>query len=254
VGSEGERLFGIWAPTGGIWSSWAKPVLFTCIDRAVATARFPRVDVDWASGPAVVVADLPGAASIEAGVALAGRGFRPVPLFNAAHGPAEVIDQDPLISALVSSAEALSAAPLPPSAPPVFLLDSRRFPRGRTAEPGKLDNRWMVFPQDLPSGKLLLSRGLDRVVVLREAELMHDLAHILRRWQEDGLRIEEQVAGSPGPPRKIDVPRPFRYRHIWYRALAILGLGRYDAGGFGVRVPVPPPPSGGGGFFGGGFH
>jgi hypothetical protein len=70
-----------------------------------------------------------------------------------------------------------------------------------------------------------------------------------RRGAGAGLavgRIEEKLANEPGPPRPVEIPRPFRYRHIWYRALAILGLGRNDAGGFGVRVPIPPPPSRGG--------
>lgn len=252
MASEGERLYAAWAPAEGIWSAWAKPVLFTCIGRTETVMQLPRANVEWADEPAVVVVDLPGLASVAAGVALAAKGFRPVPLFNAAHGPAAMIDQEPLIAGLVSGADALPAASLPPSAPPAFLLDSRRFPP-RNVQPGKLDNRWMVFPQDLPSANLLLSRGLRRAVVLRQEPLMDDLAHVLRRWQEDGLRIEEKIAAESLPPRPIDVPRPFRYRHMWYRALAILGLGRNDAGGFGMRAPSPTPPSGGGGFRGGGF-
>ena len=86
-----------------------------------------------------------------------------------------------------------------------------------------------------------------RAVVVREGPLMDDLPHVLRRWQEAGVRIEEKLPTEPGGPRPIDVPRPFRYRHLWYRALAMFGLGRNDAGGFGVRVPIPPPP-------GSGFH
>ena len=91
-------------------------------------------------------------------------------------------------------------------APPAFLLDSRRFPRGKAASPGQFDNRWMVFPQDFPSGKLLLSRGLRRAVVVREGPLMDDLAHVLRRWQEAGVRIEEKVATEPGGARTVFGP------------------------------------------------
>lgn len=245
---EGERLFGVWAPEGGLWSGWAKPVLFTCIDRTAMAVPLPRADAEWAGEPAAVVVDLPGFASVAAGVALLGRGFRPVPVFNGAHGPSEVVDQKPLIGALMSGAEAIAGASLPPDAPPAFLLDSRRFARGKKASPGEFDNRWMVFPQDFPSGKLLLSRGLRRAVVVREERLADDLAHVLRRWQDDGVRIEEKVAAEPGGPRPIEVPRPSRYRSLWYRALAILGLGRNAVGGFGVRVPIPPPPSSGGRF------
>ena len=58
-----------------------------------------------------------------------------------------------------------------------------------------------------------------------------DLAHVLFRWQEAGLRIR----GRGG--REIRVERPPRYRALWYRALATLGLRRNDTGGFGSLVP-----------------
>lgn len=85
---------------------------------------------------------------------------------------------------------------------------------------------------------------------------MDDLAHVLLRWQEGGLRIEGKPEKEEGDsPRAIEVRKPSRYRSMSYRALAILGLGRNDAGGFGMRVPIPAPPSsGGGGYYrGGGF-
>jgi hypothetical protein len=230
-------------------------VLFASPRRIAQSLRLPQVDVGWVrEGAIAIVVDLEGVASVAAGVALAAKGFRPVPLYNGAHGADAVVDQEPLLAALAGGADALRALDLRSSAPPAFLLDARRFP-ARTAAPGKLDNRWMVFPQDLPSANLLLSRGIRRAVVLFEGRMMDDLAHVLRRWQEGGVRIEGKPEKEGDLPRAIDVPKPSRYRAMWYRALAILGLGRSDAGGFGMRVPVPAPPSsgGGGGFRGGGF-
>ncbi|HEX5138444.1 MAG TPA: hypothetical protein VFY93_15830 [Planctomycetota bacterium] len=255
MSSEGESLFGIWAPAGSPWSPWAKPVLFASAGRLERTVTLPATEVGWAREGSVVVVDLPGIMSVAAGVALAAKGHRPVPLYNGVHGAGAGVDQEPLLAALAAGAETLQGMRLPASAPPAFLLDARRFPPGRAAAPGKLDNRWMVFPQDLPSANLLLSHGLRHAVVLREDPLMDDLAHVLRRWQEAGIGIEEKLAKESDPPRPIEVRKPSRYRTAWYRALAILGLGRSDAGGFGMRVPIPAPPSpgGGGGFRGGGF-
>lgn len=253
--SEGEQLFEVWAPQGAEWSPWAKPVLFASARRIERSVDLPSVDVGWVrEGAIAVVVDLPGIACVAAGVALAARGIRPVPLFNAAHGPAAIVDQEPLLAALAAGADAVAAKSLPPGAPPAFLLDARRFP-ARAPAPGKLDNRWMVFPQDLPSANLLLSRGIRRAVVLFEGPMMDDLAHVLRRWQEGGLRIEGKPEREGDLPRPIEVRKPSRFRSMWYRALAILGLGRNDAGGFGMRIPIPAPPSsgGGGGFRGGGF-
>lgn len=253
--SEGEEIYDVWAPAGGEWSRWAKPVLFASARRIEGNVQLPQVDVGWIrEGAAAIVVDLDGITSVAAGVALAARGFRPVPLYNGAHGPEAVVDQEPLLAALAAGAGALRTLALHSSAPPAFLLDARRFP-AQTAAPGKLDNRWMVFPQDLPSANLLLSRGIRRAFVLFEKPLKDDLAHVLRRWQEGGLRIEGRPEKDGDPPRPIDVPRPSRFRSMCYRALAILGLGRNDAGGFGIRIPSPAPPaSGGGGYYrGGGF-
>ncbi len=254
--SEGERLYEVWAPAAAEWSRWAKPVLFASAWRLERSVELPQVDVGWVrEGAAAIVVDLEGVASVAAGVALAAKGFRPVPLYNGSHGRDAIVDQEPLLAALAAGADALAAQGLRPGAPPAFLLDARRFP-ARTAQPGKLDNRWMVFPQDLPSANLLLSQGIRRAVAIFEEPMKDDLAHVLRRWQEGGLRIEGKPERDGDLPRSIDVPRPSRFRSMWYRALAILGLGRSDAGGFGMRIPIPAPPSsggGGGGFRGGGF-
>ena len=42
-------------------------------------------------------------------------------------------------------------------APPAFLLDSDRM-KAPAPDPGRFDNRWLVFPQDFPSAAFLRSR------------------------------------------------------------------------------------------------
>ena len=49
-----------------------------------------------AAGKFVLIADLPGEDAVHLGLALASRGYRPVPLFNACTGPGELINQLPI--------------------------------------------------------------------------------------------------------------------------------------------------------------
>ena len=101
-----EHCFEIWAPDGVTWSEWAKPVVFSTKDGTLPSdppapaspVVFPR-NVDGRRDAALVV-DLAGSEAVEAGLALADRGYRPVPLFNGTQGPTPLIDLAPLIAAL----------------------------------------------------------------------------------------------------------------------------------------------------------
>jgi hypothetical protein len=151
-----------------------------------------------------------------------------------------------LLLALCQGAEPLRHVRLAPDAPPAFLLDSKRMNGLAQVSGEAFDNRWMAFPQDFPSAKFLLTRGIRRVVYVRDTfvkQSQEDLAHVLRRWQEAGILVESKSAHSPDSPVPIHVNRPNRFRAAWYRALASLGLRRNDAGGFGG---YPPDPSGAG--------
>jgi len=120
-------------------------------------------------------------------------------------------------------------------------------PRVEARAEGKVfDNRWMTFPQDFPSGSFLRNRGICTVVFVHDkfqTQPPEDLAHVLLRWQEDGIAIQSKSARFGEAPVSINVVRPFRFRAAWYRALAALGLRRNDAGGFGG---YPPDASRGG--------
>lgn len=241
----------IWAPDDSVWSAWAKPVLFSVTFRGAHPPAPAWADliVDWApaaSEKTAVILDLEDARGIWFGIALAYKGFRPVPLYNGNAGLNALLPVDSIVASLRTAADALAQLTLPSDAPPVFLLDARRLAQGWNAGPGKFDNRWAVFPQDFPSATFLLSRGIRSVVVAQSnsSPPQQDLAHVLLRWQEAGIRVlsvDVRVGGSPEP---IVVTRPSRFRSLWYRALVIAGLRRNSAGGFGSIIPQPAQSSG----------
>lgn len=268
-----ETVFQIWAPPQGVWSLWARPILFAqmhdwdcerlaleslppadtdTLRHAIAAGGMPAarrdewqtLDIAWAKslGDGVLfVIDLPGEESVRMGLALAGGGFRPVPLYNACCGTNEVIEQEPIMAALLHGTAYLARLALANDAPPAFLLDANRMRPKRPLTAGAFDNRWQVFPQDFPSGGYLTGHGFTRavLVVRGDAEPARDLAHVLRRWQEAGLRIEMKDLASDRPPQPIDVNKPFGYRSVWHRLLAIFGLRPALQGGFGSVIPEP---------------
>jgi hypothetical protein len=248
------EAFESWAPPDGVWSVWAKPVLFVEGVLAQPGAESPpaqrRVEAWWtpaATGDTAVVVDLPGDYSVEVGLALARRGYRPVPLYNCAPGPDPVVKVDELVRGLFSGAAELRELRLPPNAPPAFLLDSCRW-ADLMLSSGQFDNRWLVFPQDFPSANFLLARGIGRVLLVRESAQVRqparDLAHVLLRWQEAGVAILAYATQSAGPLEPLTVWRPSHFRRLWYRALVLAGLRRHGGGGFGAAVPE----DGGGGY------
>ena len=158
-------------------------------------------------------------------MALALRGFRPVPLYDGAPGFNALIDVGPIIGALQKSAIELGNLDLRPDAPPVFLLDSRRTDFGSFVSPGKFDNRWAIFPQDFPSANFLLSRGIRSILLAQQAiaQPLPDLAHALLRWQEARLAILACGALANNPPQSFQIIRPGNFRRLWYRALVLAG-------------------------------
>ena len=250
-----EELFECWAPAWSDWSAWAKPALFATMPaHALALPAGGEVtavpDVTWlrehVAGGAVVV-DMPGVQAVYLGLALARLGLRPVPLFNTTFDPTAVIAMDGVIAGLCDGAAVLAPEHTPPGAPPAFLLDARRTKPERPVLPGTYDNRLLVFPQDFPSARFMREKGVERITLLSAtARPADDLAHVLLRWQEAGLTICHAHPDDPRSLQAVEVHRPPRYRWVWYRLLAVLGLRRNAAGGFGAVVPQPS--SGGGGF------
>jgi hypothetical protein len=244
------EVYKLWAPDESLWSNWVKPVLF--IERGVAP--FPPVDwrqanVAWAPGvdaATAIILDLEEAFPVWMGLALAARGYRPVPLYNGASGPSAIVEVGRIAGALHAAARELAGFSVAPDAPPIFLLDAKRSGGSALVSPGRFDNRWAVFPQDFPSANFMLARGI-RAVVLGQASAQApqpDLAHVLLRWQEAGIQILScDVRGSMAPT-PMRVSRPGHFRSLWYRALVLAGLRRNSAGGFGAVVPQPSQSGG----------
>jgi hypothetical protein len=240
-------LFSLWAPQESPWSVWAKPVLFAEVGAAQdldyslpvpSPENFPRPP-----GTAAVV-DLDGTDSILYGLALLTIGYRPVPLFNGTVAPSALVDMRVIQNFLGFGAGALRQARLSPDAPPVFLMNADRLDNKTDAsKPGRYDNRWCVVPQDMPSAEFLRDHAITQIALVAQ-NVMDDLAHVLRRYQDAGLPISRTPDfGTPLAP--IEVARPKFYKSLIERFEVSLGLRRNAAGGFGAVVPEP---SSGGGF------
>jgi hypothetical protein len=175
------------------------------------------------------------------GLALADAGYRPVPLYNSAPGPAPVLDMTAVAAEIVGGTQRLQEAKLPPDAPPAFLLDSRRRFGDSAPKPGKFDNRTISLPTDFPSSNLLLNRGVRRCLLVQESGVQPqpDLAHTLARWQRGGLDVMSKSLANAGAGEPIRVSRPNHFRAAWQRMIALAGLRRSPLGGFGGVLPLP---------------
>ena len=244
-----QVIFDAWAPPAAIWSPWVKPVLFSQMDAFSPEANAPQEtpqDVSWAvdsNSATAIVADLPGAQGVSLALRLATINYRLIPLYNACPGPADgttVVDVWPIVAALAAAASTLGGLALPDDAPPAFLMDANRNPAiART--PGQFDNRSISLPTDFPSAHVLLSRGIQRVLLVHAGreEPQADLSHTLYRWQEAGVKILALDVGNPALPRPITVQRPKAFRLLWYNLLAKFGLKANPLGGFGGLLPMP---------------
>jgi hypothetical protein len=229
--------------------------LFAHIDASQIDEPEAPLDVDWCPPPGenvALVLDLPSSEGVLAGIALARRGYRPVPLYNAVAAPSGQPIVDPLtgkplaavnvlaiLRGLSAGAGELARLKLPADAPPAFLLDANRRGDGRKVGPGEFDNRSLSFTTDFPSAIFLASHGIRRAMLLQSDRIdpQPDLAHTLRRWQDGGLKLERLRLDPLSNPESFTVPRPPWYGAIFQRALCWLGLRRSSGGGFGRWVP-----------------
>ena len=229
---NGQNLYNIWAPSRSAWSQWAKPVMFAEIKNVPFVPRdgeWPTIQVQYDSGTAIIF-DLPGTQSVEAGIAVALRGYRPVPLFNSAMGTSGIqfayfygtVKTEGILRMLIAGAAKLLETTISDDAAPAFLLDSSRFGSGFAA-PGEFDNRWVVFPQDFPSANFLKSKGIRRVLLYRPVGIqqpMSDLSHVLLRWQEQDIQLFLCTYGVEKQPEPLKVTKPSNFKMLWQRALA----------------------------------
>lgn len=248
-----ESIFEAWAPAGGWWSPWVKPVLFATMLPPYFEGTVASVDVSWAprTGATALVVDLPVPEGVFVAVSLASRGYRPVPLYNAHPGTGDpltaVVDVRPIADALVMATPPLLAAEIPPDAAPAFLLDADRRLGRAPPRPGMFDNRSVSFVTDFPSANLLLSRGITRGLLVQRGAMkpQADVAHTLRLWQAAGMTIEAVSLGD-GVEGPVPCPlkRPSRLAIWWHTLTAAAGFRRNPLGGFGGMVPEPSSSGG----------
>jgi len=243
------ETYKIWAPDDALWTQWAKPVLFMR-QPGISQKTWEIPELEWIQSmdrQTMIIVDLPGPEGVVESLALARLGYRPVPLYNGVDGQCHsmLVRVTDIVVTLFLYADELNACSLRYDAPPVFMLDSNRM-NGEGKMPGIYDNRWCVFPQDMPSAAFLSKEGIRRVIV-RSAGIQNDLSHILHRYQDEGLEINLCTGKEIV---KIPIVKPSKYKSLKYRYSTILGLTRNSAGGFGSRIPEATQSSSGTRYYG----
>ncbi len=254
-----EEALAVWAPEDSPWSPWVNTVLFSFIPAEIPDVP-PSLGGAWkvplTNGVALMI-ESSGAGGVELGVSLAHSGYRPIPLYNACphpintdapdeasrarHGTAttpagvpSVIDVVPILRALERGTGTLKSIPLPPLAPPAFLLDANRRRSELSPGAGWFDNRSIIRESDLPSAAFLKARGIDRIVLLQaKRELQSDLRVVLLSWQKDGVALFRQAPATPWNPHGFTLSKPSRLKNFWDKLALQFGYRVNRAGSFG---------------------
>lgn len=238
---EGKDLYAQWAPKAAYtWTRYAKPALFVHAQRLsewgqnMAQSLRP-VDIPAelrrliVNNQTVVIVDLPGVKGIEAGLALARIGIRPIPLYNGIHNEeSEVlrnaVDNLPLINALVSGASALDTPALHPESKPAFLLDAERN-KNITLTENIYDNRWALETDDMPEAIYLHQQNVTRVVLWTDRAVADDVAQVVKRYQESG--IEAFTYTEDPPEASVDIQAAvdkFELARFAFLAAVVMGF------------------------------
>jgi hypothetical protein len=236
----------IWVGLEHPWRNWVKRPLFAALapedeavvqngDAYVPTRRFWAAPPEWlADEKLALIIDLAGAEAIELGIALGTVGFRPVLMVNAASDIREAIDMRPVLRRLVKGARFAAAFPDEPGARPAFLLDSRRWRARESLKLGSFDNRWMLFPSDMPRAKHLAAQGIERVVLMYRSHVLGDVAAIMREYQREGLDVSVVDVEEPDELAPV-LPRG-RLAEFWGRLKRHATFQRNWDGSYGHRI------------------
>jgi hypothetical protein len=243
-----DEIFEIWAPPGAPWSGWVKPAPFAHLPREqpanvdpVAPTQFPWIPPP--AGNSAIVVELPGALSVNYGLALAAIGYCPVPLFNAIPPPTPdgiaVVNVAPTLTALQNGAEIRRSAHLPADAPPAFLTDFDRQATHNPPLPGTFDNRSVVFVTDFPSAARLTGYGITSALLVRESAsgLGDDLRLALQMWQKEGITLTAKWLSESNGPVPLRLPRPSWLAGLRHRLRVFFGFRRNPSGEFGEFIP-----------------
>ena len=192
----GKEIYQIWAPFGKKWVDWVRPVPFIEIHTQkkgyfISPITIPEpIGIEVADGKTAIIVDLPGTDSIEMGLALAKKGYRPIPIYNGVEeqqGARATTDNQSIDIALFYGAKELEKISIPDDAPPAFLLDNHRLQRYKMDD-SIYDNSWDIYPQDIPSAMYFKEQGIETILVIGDG-IARDLRKILRGFSKKGLRI-----------------------------------------------------------------
>lgn len=209
----GKEIYQIWAPFGKKWTDWVRPVPFIEIHTqkkgyAVSPIDIPEnICVKQADKQMAILVDLPGSHSVEMGLALATKGYRPIPVYNGVEeqeGARATTDNQSIDTALYYGAKELEKIEIPETAPPAFLMDTNRLQRFKMDD-SIYDNSWDVYPQDIPSARYFLAQGIHKILIIGDT-LSRDLKKILYDFQKKGMRI--YFSDGYNIPRKIKIYKP----------------------------------------------
>ena len=191
----GMDAYKIWAPPECKWTPWVRPVPFVCkcLENINQVMDYTTPEVYYLNKlqeDLAIILDLPGYESVNEGIALAGLGWRPIPLFNGTNeqeGTTPLVDNHCIEAALLWESKKLEKINLKKNAPPAFLLDSNRLHRHKVSN-SYFDNSWDVYAQDLPTAEYFYENGIKRILI-RGEKIFKDLKRILYGFQKKGLKI-----------------------------------------------------------------
>lgn len=200
-------------PPTNAWARYEKMTLLTSLDAHPRTAPLPDITqlevVRHASAAAGRVAaaglpndtmwvvDLRGAASVAFGAQLSRAAREPVslvPTFNNWPADNELVPAEEALAAMIAFSPRLPD-PAATGTRPVFMLDAWRLAY-RFDEPDDdiTDNRYIIYPSDLPDPSVLRANGITRVVYVVEdldetTQEEDDLHPIFAAYQAAGVSI-----------------------------------------------------------------
>lgn len=215
VGNEWDKaIYDVWAPGGKRWVDWVRPVPFVELKQRnkgyhVSERKIPLCHKITGDKDTAVIVDLPGGESVFQGIALAERGFRPIPIFNGTmeqEGVRATVNNQSAGVALIKMTDRLKEITLAEDAPPAFLTDKNRLQRCKLTE-SIFDNSWDVYPQDLPSAEYMKEKGIRKIVVISDS-FGEDLKKILYKHQKSGIEI--YFTKGYEAPKRMKLRKPLR--------------------------------------------
>lgn len=193
-----KEAYKIWAPEGNKWSGWVRPVPFLSIGEKSkkyinSNITLPIIEYDnELTKKTAVMVDLSGTDSVLEGLALAKKGYRPIPTYNGTmeqKGARAAVDNQSIGEILLWGAKELADMKLEENFPPAFLLDKNRLQRYKI-NGAIFDNSYDIYPQDLPTAEYLVSNGIDRVVIVCDSS-SKDLKKIIKTYKKKKLVVKE---------------------------------------------------------------